>query len=239
MGLFSGITDTLFGGTDDSSQNAQIKPNERAQAFIEEQAALARGDALALQPIGDKARNQGYRSAIDMLQGSTPQQIDLTARGNVAGQEALLAGLPQIQNAILGMPVDMGAFQATDLRTPGMLDWMQGATIPEAPTDYANILGGGGPDYSMNFTPGETTNRAMIEEAYKSGLISESDYEWMGKLLLEGPSIGPRTSWGSASGADQLIARLSTSGLNPENQAIMTRLFNTIYPNQPNAGVTA
>jgi hypothetical protein len=232
MGIFSSISDTLFGGTDDSSQKKQIKANERTQEFIEEQAALARGDVLALQPLGDQARSQGYQSAIDMLTGSTPQQIDLTARGNIGGQEALLAGLPQIQNAILGMPVDMGALQSMDLRTPGMLDWMQGAQIPQTPTDYSSLLGGG-QDLNMNFTPGETNNRAMIEEAYKSGLIGDSDYNWLVRWSLESPTMAGSTGWGKAGSAEGLIANLSTGGLNPSNQAIATRLFNTIYPNQP------
>jgi hypothetical protein len=168
-----------------------------------------------------------------MLTGATPQQIDMTARGNIGAQDTLLAGLPQIQNAILGMPVDMGALQSMDLRTPGMLDWMQGATIPQTPTDYGQLLGGGGSDYSFNFTPGETNNRAMIEKAYRSGLISDSDYEWLGRLSMERPDVAGSVNWGNAGASDQLIAKLSTGGLVPENQAIMTRLFNAIYPNQP------
>ena len=234
MGLFSDITDTLFGSTDDSSQEAQIQANARAQDFIEQQAALARGDAIALQPLGDQYRNESYQTAIDMLRGAAPQQIDLTARGNIAGQETLLAGLPQIQNAILGMPVDMGALQTTDLRTPDMLDWMQGAQLPQMPADYGNLLGGGTGDYSVNFTPGETNNRAMIEQAYKAGLISDSDYQWLQEWAQADPGSAGSTRWSTAN-PDQWLAGINTSTFNDQNKDIMRRLVGAIYPNQPGA----
>jgi hypothetical protein len=217
---------------------AQEDQNKANEAFIREMRGQSRSDALTLQPVADQVRAQGYQSSIDMLRGATPQQIDLTARGNIAGQEALLAGFPQIQNAILGMPVDMSGLQATDLRTPGMLDWMQGATVPQTPTDYSSLLGGGG---RLNFTPGETTNRGLIEEAHRSGTISDSDYDWLIKLSMERPDVAGNINWGSAGASDQLISKLSTGGLTPGNQEIMTRLFQSIYPNQPgnNLGGTA
>lgn len=88
---------SIFGGgtsgASERSLEAVMAENQRRQQFIEEQAGLARGDVLGL--IG----------------GGLPSQIDVFQSGNVAAQEALLAGLPQFQAAILGQPTDLSALQ--------------------------------------------------------------------------------------------------------------------------------
>lgn len=111
MGFLSKISDTLFGGTDDSAQKAQLQANERSQKFIEEQAALNRADANQLYRYGDMARNQGLNAALALMGESLPTQMRMFQDGNVSAQMQMLAGMPQYQNAILGMPVDNSALQ--------------------------------------------------------------------------------------------------------------------------------
>ncbi len=105
------IVKTLFGGTDDSAQEAQIAANREARRFIEEKGAQSRGDVLALAPGAEANRNLGVQSALDILAQTIPQQFSTFQQGNTGAQAMLLAGLPQIQNAILGRQVDLSALQ--------------------------------------------------------------------------------------------------------------------------------
>ncbi len=104
---FSGVTDTIFGSEDDSSQKAQIRQNAQAKDLIERNSIQARADALDLFPTSDVNRNRGLQAAFNVMGGTIPQQFDTIRQGNVGAQQALLAGLPQIQNAILGQKVDL------------------------------------------------------------------------------------------------------------------------------------
>lgn len=107
----SAIADFFFGGTDTSSQQAQIAANTAAQGNIEARAGQARQDVLNLQPIGDINRNIGFSAAADVLRASQPQQLSTFQQGNVQAQGTIAGGLPQIQSAILGTPTDFSQFQ--------------------------------------------------------------------------------------------------------------------------------
>jgi hypothetical protein len=107
----SKVTSTLFGGTDDSAQKAQTRANSAATELIAEQAKIARGDVMNLFPASDENRNMGFQAALDVMGQTIPQQFSAFQQGNVGGQQALLAGLPQMQNALLGLPVDYSALQ--------------------------------------------------------------------------------------------------------------------------------
>lgn len=111
MGFLSGLTEKVFGGTDNSAQKAQMAANQRTQEYIERMAGLARGDANALYSAGDYARNQGINAAMALMGRSMPTQMGMFQDGNVSAQMQLLAGMPQYQNAILGMPVNNQALQ--------------------------------------------------------------------------------------------------------------------------------
>lgn len=105
------VVKSIFGGTDDSAQKAQTRANAKAAEFVKEQAALARGDILNLFPTADINRTLGFQAALDVIGETTPQQLGAFQQGNVGAQQALLSGLPQIQNAILGRPVDLSGLQ--------------------------------------------------------------------------------------------------------------------------------
>ena len=100
MGFLGGITERLLGGTDNSAQKGQIRANQEIQDYVRQQTGIARGDVLQYSPMGDYARNAGYNQGLGLVQ-----------EGNVLAQHQLLAGMPQFQNAILGLPYNNSALQ--------------------------------------------------------------------------------------------------------------------------------
>ena len=123
MGIFSEVTDSLFGGGGDAAKD-QAKANKESQKYTKEQAEQARSDAYRLFTKGSQPLAQGYQGAIDALGGTLRQQIDTTARGNYFGQEALLSSMPQFQNAILGYGVDNTKMAPRILHPERNLEWM-------------------------------------------------------------------------------------------------------------------
>ena len=116
-----GLASSLWGANQDRKAankaiKAQKSQNKANQAFIREQAAKARQDILPL--FGDASENRllGSQAALDIFGQAVPQQINAFQQGNIGAQQSLLAGLPQIQNAILGMPVDYSALSAQSIQ---------------------------------------------------------------------------------------------------------------------------
>ena len=105
----------LFGGSDDSGQDAQIAQNQQVLALQEKLAEQARGDVTEIFPAVRESAYGGYQGALDMLGQAIPQQAGLFQSGNLAAQNTLLAGLPQQNNAILGNPIDLSGLQPTEL----------------------------------------------------------------------------------------------------------------------------
>lgn len=93
MGFLSDITDSIFGGSDDTGIKAQQQSNERSQAYIEQQSGLARNNANDLYRQGDQARNMGINLAMALMGQALPQQFGMLQRGQA-----------DYQNAILGNP---------------------------------------------------------------------------------------------------------------------------------------
>jgi hypothetical protein len=133
-----GFFDKLFGGTDKSAQKLTQQDNAQRQAFIERQMAQARGDMLAFAPGMEQNSNLGFQSALDVYGQTIPQMMDVFQQGNMAAQGHLLAGMPQVHNAILGMPVDYSAFQPTQLNYDASFAQQQ---LPQFRTT-ADLLGG-------------------------------------------------------------------------------------------------
>jgi len=134
--------DGLMGGGGGKWQvKQQIKDNEKRRAFIEQQIAQGRSDLTGGYGAAMGMRNQGYQDSLDVLGQTIPQQFDAFQQGNMAAQSTLLAGLPQYQNAIMGLPVDMSGFspQSIDYNTdwaqqsvPGMGGYLSGS-VGQAP----------------------------------------------------------------------------------------------------------
>lgn len=130
MGFFSGISDAIFGGTDDSAQEAQTRLNELTRADILHQARLGREDALRYGLRGNQALHSGYVEALEAMKRGMPGSLNSIRRGSNAAQGALIKGLPQVHNAILGDPVDLSYMQVRDVVPQDFLrNMLSGADI--------------------------------------------------------------------------------------------------------------
>lgn len=131
---------TLFAANSDrkSSKDA-IKSAERqkaaSQAYIEKQIANARSDIFKLFPAAQESRQAGLQAGLDMYKQAYPAMQNTFQQGNVQAQQALIQGLPQMQNAIMGLPVDMSGFKAVQLQQP------QGLSLPNAQMKPITELG--------------------------------------------------------------------------------------------------
>ena len=96
------IKDTFFGGAEKKAAKSQQKGIERGIEATREAVNRARGDLGRLFPAAQQNLQQGFQGALDIFGQTIPQQAQAFTGGNVAAQQALLAGLSQQQNAILG-----------------------------------------------------------------------------------------------------------------------------------------
>lgn len=111
MGFLSDLVGTFTGSTARDASRAQIEEAERSKQFIQKGINEAK---TAVDKYGQGARQsqgQGFQSALDIFSQTLPQQAGLFQQGNVGAQQALLSGLPQMNNAILGRQVDYNAMQ--------------------------------------------------------------------------------------------------------------------------------
>ena len=117
--------------------DAQERQNRQEQELKARLAAKARNDALNIFPVADENRNLGFQAALDVFGQSAPQQLSAIQQGNVGGQQALLAGLPQIQNALLGLPTDLSGLQPQAIQfDPGFLQQQ----LPQFASSFGAIM---------------------------------------------------------------------------------------------------
>ena len=111
MGLLSGITDTLFG--DDGKEAVRLSREEAAQnrQFIREGQAQALDYIGGAFPQAQAGRDAATLAAMGVYADTTPQAFDMFAGGNLGAQQVTAAAPMQIQNALLGLPVDYGFLQ--------------------------------------------------------------------------------------------------------------------------------
>jgi len=115
MGIFSAIFGGGTSSASQASQDATIAANAATQKFIEERSGQARADVLSIFPQAQQFGAQGFQGALDVISGGIPQQLAAFQGGNVGAQQTLGQTLPQVQNAILGLPVNQAAFQPQQL----------------------------------------------------------------------------------------------------------------------------
>lgn len=94
------------------------KGQERALGASSAATDLARTDVKRLFGQAGESRKRGFGNALDFISGSPSKQIVPFQRGNVLAQEQVSRGLPQIQNALLGLPVDLSEFTSRSVGTP-------------------------------------------------------------------------------------------------------------------------
>jgi hypothetical protein len=102
LGLVDG--EDLFGDQGEGAARAQGAENAASRAFIERMSDEAKAAALHLFQGGQQARQRGSQSALDVLGGALPQQLQAFQQGNVGAQEALLGGQTDFRNTIMGLP---------------------------------------------------------------------------------------------------------------------------------------
>lgn len=110
-----GLVKGIFGGKDSSAQKAQIDANAKDRALFKELAEQSSGDAKALMGAADENRNMSLQQSLNLLGGVVPQRLGAFQEGNVGAQNQIIAGLPMIQAAIMGQPVNMGSLQPTQV----------------------------------------------------------------------------------------------------------------------------
>jgi len=123
---------SIFGGgvsgASQQSQQAQQAANAATQRFIEQRSAEARADILSIFPQAQQLGAQGFQGALDVLGGGIPQQLAAFQQGNIGAQQVTGDTFSQIQNAILGLPVDPSAFAPQNIQTD--LSFLSGLTAP-------------------------------------------------------------------------------------------------------------
>ncbi len=134
---------TIFGGgvskASRAGQQAQQQENIAAQRFIEQQAAQARGDVLGIFPSAQQVRGAGFQGALDIIGQGIPEQLSAFQQGNIGAQGVTAQTLPQIQAAILGLPV--GGFSPVGINVdPSFLSGIQAPQITQP--DLARTGGG-------------------------------------------------------------------------------------------------
>lgn len=97
---------------DRSQQKSQIAFNREGIDFARDEAERARRDIYSLFGPMRQAARGGFESSLDYARRSEPRRIDAMQTGSSAARQASLAGLGQIQNAILGKPIDLSALQS-------------------------------------------------------------------------------------------------------------------------------
>lgn len=100
-----------------------VRGQKRALAASEAAAARARTDVTGLFRKGAEARKLGFDRSLDFSSGAPEKQIAPFQRGNILAQEQVSRGLPQIQSAILGQPVDLSGFQARSVGAPSSFNF--------------------------------------------------------------------------------------------------------------------
>lgn len=119
------VASAVIGGIASNKANkkasaAQSESSQLAREATEAAARQAREDVNRLIPQAQETANLGFQGALDVFGQSTPAQIDAFQQGNLGAQQQLLAGLPQIQNAILGGNVDLSGLQPFQAQQPDL-----------------------------------------------------------------------------------------------------------------------
>ena len=123
---------------------ATDRASQTAADTTREMAAIGRKDVNDNMAIAQQQANQGFQGALDVFGQSNPAQMDVFQQGNLGAQQALIAGLPQIQNAILGGNVDLSGLQPFQIQQPDMSFMQQ--TLPSfTPQDTAGFAQTGNP----------------------------------------------------------------------------------------------
>ena len=142
--------------------SATDKATRGSIAATQQAAQQARGDINKISPEAQQSANLGFQGALDTFGQSVPAQLQAFQEGNVGAQQAILSGLPQMQNAILGGNVDLSGLQAFQQQLPEAGRFQ--AQIAEF--DQAAALQGIQDSQAMANTIGPFTNQVPTGEQF-------------------------------------------------------------------------
>ena len=109
--------------------SAQKSAAKTAAEQTTQSASQARQDLFDIFPQAQQTAQQGFQGALDVFGQSLPAQTSAFQQGNVGAQQAILQGLPQIQNALFGGNVDFGQLQPFQVQQPDLGFFQQ--TLPQ------------------------------------------------------------------------------------------------------------
>lgn len=119
MALFLGaamLGGTLIGAkTSKDAADKQADGVKKSIASTEALSKQAREDAIKLYSSGMIAGRKANQRVIDFYTQSIPNAIKPLQQGNVLGQKALISGMNQANNALMGLPVDTSGLQAQQI----------------------------------------------------------------------------------------------------------------------------
>ena len=208
----------------EDAAKAQSDQLEANQAFIKQQAEKSREDVMPLFDASQASREAGFQGAMDVMGQSVPQQFSTFQQGNVGAQQALLAGLSQMQNAILGLPVDMSGFQ------PQALSYDTSYMNQQLPTMMGGTeaLRAGEEARNTETLRGITNNEELVRAAAEGRIpnISEQDQIFWSKHLanIEGSPLA-NASW--VNRPDRAISNIVgvPGGFNEKNERRFSHLI--------------
>lgn len=192
-----------LGGTDDSAQQLTLKQNQDTLDLIERQTQRATRDVSKLFGSGEQNLLAGNQAALDMMGQYAPQQFSALQQGNQQAQQQLLAGLPQQQAALMGLPTDMSGLQPQQAQVD--LSFLQGAQLPQFQTSQ-QALAQTAPEQAQEqqfgidaelaklpqFTRGEGGLGAKMRMRAQSGGLAEAlsglSPEALAQVTEQGPS---------------------------------------------------
>ena len=103
----------LFDDNDDALES-QEDWNHHLLNYLQWRTKIGREDIAKWMPKARESGKAGYRAALNAQRHTIPEQLKALRHANTASQEALLAGLPQMNNAVLGQNVNLGGLQSYD-----------------------------------------------------------------------------------------------------------------------------
>lgn len=133
MSFFVGgaiVTGAVVSGV--SADRAADKQAKGVKKGLEQSAALAeqaRRDVMGLFDLSAKNQGIGTKAALDYYKTAVPRRIQPYIQGNQQAQQVIGQGAVQSNNAILGLPVDMGFTQQS--QAPVDTSYLNGGLIPQ------------------------------------------------------------------------------------------------------------
>lgn len=101
----------------DEANASMMGQTQEARDYVERMGSRANERLMALFPAAAAARQYGNQGALDVQMDSLGMQTGLLQGGNVAAQNQQIQTLPQVQNALMGNPVNTN-FQAYQAEMP-------------------------------------------------------------------------------------------------------------------------